>query len=110
MPEHVSDAQLQEILKEDPGMIMVDLWADWCMPCKAIEPYLESASREFGIRLLKLNVDENSMTPATYGVMSIPTVLCFKDGKLVGKIVGAKPKMKIYQEIKSIFKLDEKGG
>ncbi len=105
MAKEINDKEFESILENEKGMFMVDLWADWCMPCKAIEPFLYDAEKELGIKLYKLNVDENPQTPSRYGVLSIPTVLCFKDGKLVGKVVGAKPKNKLFEELRRIFGL-----
>ncbi len=87
----VSAEELWAEIKE--GVVVVDLWADWCRPCKAIEPYLkELAQRHPDVKFLKINTDEYPEVPMELGVISIPTVLFFKGGVEVKRIVGAKPK------------------
>ncbi len=88
-----------EIAKPTP--ILVDLWAEWCGPCRLIAPILEEIAREYPdrIRIGKLNVDEHPSIAATYDVMSIPTLLLFKDGKEERRIVGARPKHALVAEL-----------
>src|SRR5438876_5038236 len=80
-----------------PGAILVDFWAEWCGPCHRVAPVLEEVARARAdrLRLSKMNVDENPATPSRFGITSIPTMLLFKDGKLVDGIVGAVPKAEI---------------
>jgi len=95
-PIVVTDATFhQEITK--PGLVLVDFWAAWCGPCLRVSPVLEQIARERAgsLRLAKLNVDENPRTAERFQVMSIPTMLLFKDGKLVDGIVGALPRAQI---------------
>lgn len=89
----------EEISKSTP--ILVDLWAEWCGPCRLIAPILEEVAREHpdSIRIGKLNVDEHPSIAATYDVMSIPTLLLFKDGKEERRIVGARPKHALVAEL-----------
>jgi thioredoxin 1 len=90
----VTDATFEnEILKSETPVI-VDFWAEWCAPCRAIAPIVkELAARYSGrVKVVKMNIDENQGTPGRYGVRSIPTVLAFKNGTVVGQIVGARPK------------------
>jgi thioredoxin 1 len=82
-----------EVLQADVPVI-VDLWAEWCGPCRMVTPIIEELASEYGGRLKvgKLNVDSNPVTPAEYGVQGIPTVFLFKDGEETGRIVGARPR------------------
>ena len=79
------------------GVALVDLWAAWCGPCLRIAPEIERVAADYAgkVRVYKLNVDENPVTPGQYGVQSIPTLMIFKDGKLVDAIVGAVPRAEI---------------
>jgi thioredoxin 1 len=90
----VTDATFEnEILKSETPVI-VDFWAEWCAPCRAIAPIVKDLAARYSGRLkvVKMNIDENQGTPGRYGVRSIPTVLAFKNGTVVGQIVGARPK------------------
>jgi len=81
--------------------VVVDFWAEWCGPCKQIAPALEQIAAEMGerVRIVKLNVDENPVTPTRYGVRGIPTLILFKDGQVAATKVGALPKSKIIEWI-----------
>ena len=81
--------------------VLVDFWAEWCGPCKLIAPVLEEISAEYGEKLTiaKLNIDENPQSPASYDVMSIPTMVVFQDGVEKKRIVGARPKAAMVAEL-----------
>ena len=100
-PIVVTDATFDAEVRK-PGVILVDFWASWCGPCLRVAPTLEAIAKEQAgrMRLGKLNVDENPRTSQRYGVMSIPTMLLFKDGKLVDGIVGALPRPQIEAVLK----------
>jgi thioredoxin 1 len=88
----VTDQTFKE--QTSKGLVLVDFWAPWCGPCKMIGPILEELSEEMAdkVTIAKLNVDENQQTAGQYGVMSIPTLLFFKDGEVVDQVVGFQPK------------------
>ena len=97
----VSDANFEaEVLKAN-GPVVVDFWAEWCGPCRMIAPALEEIAGAMGekVKIVKLNVDENPATASKYGIMSIPTLMIFKNGELASRQVGAAPKQKLEQWI-----------
>ncbi len=95
-PIRLTDATFDEEVRR-PGLILVDFWAEWCGPCHRVAPVLEEVAkaRVGSLRLAKLNVDENPRMPGRFQVTSIPTMLLFKDGRLVDGIVGAVPRPQI---------------
>lgn len=101
VPVVLTDATFDSEVKK-PGVILVDFWAAWCGPCLRVAPTLEAIAKEMAgqMRLGKLNVDENPRMAERFQVMSIPTMLVFKDGKLVDGIVGALPKSQIQAVLK----------
>jgi len=91
----VTDATYQD--ETSNGMVLVDCWAEWCGPCRMVAPILEDLSKELTgkVSIKKLNVDFNQKTAQALGIQSIPTLLLYKDGKLVDKVIGALPKKQI---------------
>lgn len=90
----VTDATFEsEVLNSDTP-VLVDFWAEWCAPCRAIAPIVREIADDNGdkLKVVKINIDESPQTPGTYGVRSIPTILMFKDGQVVSQLVGARPK------------------
>jgi thioredoxin 1 len=102
---HITDDNFEEEVLKSAVPVLVDFWAEWCGPCRAIAPVLEQISVDYGERLKvgKLNVDENTETAVEFGIRSIPTMILFKDGNPVRRIVGALPKDNIEDEIESIL-------
>ena len=97
----VSDESFEtEVLKAE-SPVLVDFWAEWCGPCKTIAPALEEIAKEMDgrVRVAKLNIDDNPVTPQKYGVRGIPTLMLFKDGEVAATKVGALPKSKIVEWI-----------
>ena len=94
---HLNDSSFSESVENDTTPILVDFWAEWCMPCRALSPVIEELSKEFDgkVRFAKVNVDECKDIPSKFGIRGIPTLLLFKDGKKVNELVGNQPKDKI---------------
>ncbi|GAC1324910.1 MAG: thioredoxin [Thermoleophilaceae bacterium] len=96
----ITDTNFQAEVLEADKPVLVDFWAPWCGPCRVIAPSLEEIAEENDdLRIVKLNVDENQATAARFDVMSIPTLIVFKNGEVAKKIVGALPKSRLVQEI-----------
>src|SRR5476651_1182208 len=96
-----SDASFESDVLKSSEPVVVDFWAEWCGPCRMIAPALEEISGQLGdkVKIVKLNVDENPNTAAKYGIMSIPTLMLFKNGEIASRQVGAAPKQKLHQWI-----------
>jgi thioredoxin 1 len=96
----VTDGNFQAEVLENDKAVLVDFWAPWCGPCRVIAPSLEEiAAERDDLRIVKLNVDDNQATAARYDVMSIPTLILFKNGEPAHKIIGALPKSRLVQEL-----------
>jgi thioredoxin 1 len=97
----VTDSTFDEIVIQSANPVLVDFWATWCRPCQMVAPILEELTQEYTgkLTIAKLDVDQNQQTAQKYRVMSIPTMIIFKQGKPVANIVGFKPKDKLKQEL-----------
>lgn len=93
----VSDANFEKDVLSSGTLVLVDFWAEWCGPCRALGPKLEEVAAEVQgkVKIVKMNVDENPASPSRYGVRGIPTMILFKNGQVVEQIVGNVPKENI---------------
>ena len=99
----VTDANFASDVLQSDTPVLVDFWAEWCAPCRKVEPVLEEIANEMGdkVRIVKLNIDENPETARAYRVMSVPTLTVFKGGEPVQSVAGAKPKGDLIRFIES---------
>ncbi|PYM34387.1 MAG: thioredoxin [Candidatus Rokuibacteriota bacterium] len=107
MPEsalNLTEATFDTEIAERPGVLMVDFWAEWCAPCRAIAPVLDELARDSGgsVGLAKVNVDESPGLAARYGVRSIPTILFVRGGKVVDQVIGAVPKAQLKKKLDAL--------
>lgn len=102
---YISDANFKAEVLESPVPVVLDFTAVWCGPCKAIAPHLDAVANEKGaaLKVVKMDIDQNPETPQTYGVMSIPTLLFFKDGKVVNKHVGSLNKISLDKLVTTVL-------
>ncbi|MBU0544713.1 MAG: thioredoxin [Proteobacteria bacterium] len=101
----ISDSSFDSEVVQSEKPVLVDFWAPWCGPCKAIGPIIEELAGEFGdkIKFAKCNVDDNPVSPGKFGIKAIPTLIFFKQGKVVDQITGMVAKSKLQQTINSIL-------
>jgi thioredoxin 1 len=94
----------KEVLKSDRPAI-IDFWAEWCAPCRAISPIISALAEQYEgqVKVVKMNIDENPNTPAKYGVRAIPTILAFKDGEVVEQLTGARPKAAFEEMVRKLL-------
>ena len=100
----VTDATFEAEVLESETPVLVDFWAPWCGPCRMVSPILEQINEERDdVRVVKLNVDENQNSAVRYEVLSIPTMIVFKDGQIAKKLIGAQPKARIEAELEPVL-------
>ncbi|MBS1913219.1 MAG: thioredoxin [Bacteroidetes bacterium] len=102
-PLEITDGNFDELVLQTHMPVLVDFWAVWCGPCRQIAPSVEELATEYAGRAIvgKMDIDNNPNVPIKYGIMSIPTVLVFKDGQVVEQIVGAVPKQKLVDALEN---------
>jgi len=100
---HFTDSSFKKDVLDSDLPVVVDFWAPWCGPCKMLAPILDELAKEYDgkVKVGKINIDENPKTATHYGVMSIPTVMFFKNGKISGQIVGAVSKQEFKKKIEA---------
>jgi len=99
--QEVSDATFDAEVLQSSTPVLIDFWAPWCGPCRAIAPIVDELATEYAgkLKVVKMNVDDNQQTPSRYGVRGIPNLILFKDGKVHEQIVGAVPKSRLAQAV-----------
>ena len=100
-PVNITDDSFEQEVLQDNKLVLVDFWATWCGPCKMIAPILEEIASEMSdkIKVTKMDVDSNKVVASKFNIMSIPSLLMFKDGKMVDQVVGAVPKSQLVSRL-----------
>ncbi|OUV70219.1 MAG: thioredoxin [Flavobacteriales bacterium TMED123] len=103
MALEITDANFQEVVLDSDKPVLVDFWATWCGPCRTISPIIDELATELEGKAVvgKVNVDDNSEIPQNYGIRNIPTLLVFKNGELVDKMVGVVPKSQMIEKLEA---------
>jgi thioredoxin 1 len=101
--QEVKDSDFKAEVLQHPSLVLVDFWASWCAPCRTMSPIIDAVAAEYvgRVKIVKLNIDENPGTAAEYAVMSIPTMVLFKDGKEIERLVGFISQRNLSEKIKS---------
>lgn len=104
-PVSIDDGSFSEVVLQADKPVLIDFWAAWCKPCLMVAPILDELAEEYDgkINFVKLDIDQNPQTPAKYGIMSIPSLLVFKNGEPVSQIVGFKPKGELKRSLDAIL-------
>jgi thioredoxin 1 len=98
---NTTDTDFSNMVSDPDKLVLVDMWAEWCGPCKMMEPVLEEIAEAYKekLKVVKLNIDQNQDTPLKFGVMNIPTLILFRDGKEIDRVIGAFPKKQLLNRI-----------
>ena len=104
-PVNITDASFEDEVLNSDKPVIVDFWATWCGPCKMIAPILEEIAEEYAdkLKVAKLDVDSNNATAGKYNIMSIPSLLFFKNGEVVDQVIGAIPKAQLTSKLDKVF-------